>query len=55
MERAKDFVWKYETPFGSSVGILVDGDPGIVVNLTVWRPLSSIKRFVWKTLRKKIY
>ena len=54
-ERAEGFVWKYEIQLGGGASILVDDDQHIVVNLTVWHPLSSLKHFVWKTLHTKIY
>ena len=54
-ERAEGFVWKYETVMGGGTNIIIDDDPRIVVNLSVWQSLSSLKHFVWKTLHTKIY
>ena len=49
-ERAEGFVWKYEKQLDCGDSILVDDIPCIVVNLTVWQSLSSLRHFVWKTL-----
>ena len=54
-KRAEGFVWKYATQLGGGASILADDDPRIVINLTVWQSLSSLKHFVWKTLRTNTY
>lgn len=46
VEHGEGFVWKYETKLSGGASILVDGDPRIVVSLTVWQSLSSLKHFV---------
>lgn len=54
-ERSPGFVWKYETELGGGIERLVDGDPRIVVNLSVWENADALEHFVWNTLHKKIY
>lgn len=54
-ECGKGFVWKYETQLGGGASILLDDYPRIVINLTVWQSLSSLKQYIWKTLRTKTY
>ena len=54
-ERAEGYVWKYETQLGGYARILLDDYPRIIINLTVWQSLSSIKKIIWKTLRTKNY
>ncbi|WP_420397513.1 DUF3291 domain-containing protein [Nioella sp.] len=51
-ERSDGFVWKYETAFGGVVPEEVDGDPRILVNLTVWDSVDSLRFYVWNTLHK---
>ena len=51
-ERAEGYVWKYETQLGGYARTL-DDYPRIIINLTVWQSLSSIKKIIWKTLRTK--
>ena len=51
-ERSDGFVWKYETAFGGVVPEEVDGDPRILVNLTVWDSVEALRFYVWNTLHK---
>lgn len=53
--RSDGFVWKYETGEGGMVDEDVDGDPRIVVNMTVWDSTDSLKHYVWNTLHKHFY
>lgn len=51
--RAEGFVWKYETGRG---GVVLDealhDDPRIVVNMTLWESVETLRNFIWKTLHK---
>lgn len=51
-ERSGGFVWKYETGEGGVVDDLVDGDPRVVVNMSVWVSVETLRHFVWNTLHK---
>jgi hypothetical protein len=51
-ERSDGFVWKYETAFGGVVPDEVDGDPRVLVNLTVWESAEALRFYVWNTLHK---
>ena len=51
-ERSEGFIWKYETAFGGVVPEEVDGDPRILVNLTVWDSVEALRFYVWNTLHK---
>ena len=53
--RTPGFIWKYETELGGGIPRIIDGDPRIVVNLSVWRDADALQHFVWNTLHKKIY
>ena len=55
-ERCQGFVWKTEVEErGGGTSRLIDGDPRIVVQLSVWEDAESLKHFLWNTLHKKIY
>ena len=54
-EHAEGYVWKYVTQLGCVASMLLDDYPRIVINLTVWQPLSSLKKSIYKTLRMKTY
>ena len=53
--RSPGFVWKYETQLGGGIPRVIDGDPRIVVNLSVWEDADALEHFVWNTLHRKIY
>lgn len=54
-ERSPGFVWKYETAPGGVSDQVIDGDPMIVVNMTVWESLADLEFFTWKTLHKAFF
>ena len=53
--RSAGFVWKHQTTLGGATGRVIDGDPRIVMNLSVWESLAVLEHFVWNTLHKKIW
>lgn len=52
-EQSEGFVWKYETGMGGMVDEDVDGDPRMLVNMSVWESLAALRHFTWKTLHKQ--
>ena len=51
-ERSEGFVWKYETDVGGAVDELVENDPRVVINMSVWEDVATLRHFVWNTLHK---
>ena len=51
-ERADGFVWKYATEMGGVVQDDVDEDPRMLINLTVWQSVETLRHFVFNTLHK---
>jgi len=52
------FVWMMEglaEPGGINEEIIIEGDPLLVPNLSVWQDVESLERFVWGTVHKKFY
>ena len=52
------FVWMMEgsgEPVTGNTDAKIEGDPLQVSNLTVWRDVESLERFVWGTVHKKFY
>ena len=47
-EAAPGFVWRWVDPPGSSVGEEFFGDPLIVVNLSVWESIETLREFAYK-------
>lgn len=52
-EASPGFVWKFETGRAGTVDTVVDGDPRILVNLTVWTDVESLRHFTFNTLHKR--
>jgi hypothetical protein len=55
-ERTPGFVWRYQDDSGSATNTRpFDGDPRMAINLSVWRDVESLERFVWQTVHKRFY
>lgn len=53
-ERSDGFVWRLELAATDSNTVVMN-DPRIIVNLSVWRDLDSLERFVFQTVHRRIY
>src|SRR5262245_16875468 len=49
-ERIDGFIWRLHDETGHAMNIRVYDDPEILPNLTVWRDVEALERFVWQTL-----
>lgn len=49
-DNAEGFVWRWESGSIDSSVVDVFGDPNLLVNLTLWESLDSLKHFVYKTV-----
>ena len=54
-ERIDGFVWRLPDETGHAMNIRIYDDPEILPNLTVWRDVEALERFVWQTLHKNMY
>jgi hypothetical protein len=54
-EAIDGFVWRLHDETGHAMNIRVYDDPEILPNLTVWRDVDALERFVWQTLHKRMY
>ena len=43
------FVWRLQTEEGDATSLQPFDDPGIIVNMSVWEDLESLKRFVYRS------
>ena len=46
---APGFVWRLQTEDGDATSIQAFDDPRLIVNMSVWRDVESLKHFVYKT------
>ena len=57
-KRMPGFVWMMEgsgEPGTGNTENNIDGDPQFVANMTVWKNVESLERFVWGTIHKQFY
>lgn len=54
-ERSDGFVWRLKDEAGSSVAMTRETDPMVIPNLSVWRDVTSLENFVFKTVHKRFY
>ncbi|WP_084397854.1 DUF3291 domain-containing protein [Henriciella aquimarina] len=57
-KRMPGFVWMMEgsgEPGTGNTETKIGGDPQLVSNLTVWKDVKSLERFVWGTIHKRFY
>ena len=54
-ERMDGFVWRLKDETGHSTTLQAFTDPTLIVNMSVWRDVSSLEHFVWNTAHKQIY
>ena len=53
-ERTPGFVWRLQSDSGNATDITVDGDPRVIVNLTVWESAEALFDYVYKSGHAKI-
>ncbi|NQY95862.1 MAG: DUF3291 domain-containing protein [Henriciella sp.] len=57
-KRMPGFVWMMDglaEPGSVNEDIVIEDDPLLVPNLSVWKDVESLERFVWGTVHKKFY
>jgi len=48
-DRASGFVWRLQTEDGDATSIQAFDDPQLIINMSVWRDIESLKQFVYQT------
>ena len=51
-ESSEGFVWRLKEESGNATGIQVFDDPDVIVNMSVWRDIASLKNFMFQTLHR---
>ncbi|MEP3277751.1 MAG: DUF3291 domain-containing protein [Stappiaceae bacterium] len=55
-EASKGFVWRYKSDESSGPDMVsLDGDPRLIVNLSVWESSEDLEHFVWNTVHRQVY
>ena len=53
-ESSPGFIWRYQDEEGDDVPERVFGNPSIIVNMSVWHDIDSLKQFVYKSIHKEL-
>lgn len=43
------FIWRLQTEDGDSTGIRAFSDPNLIINMSVWKDIKSLKSYVYKS------
>ncbi|MEQ8304569.1 MAG: DUF3291 domain-containing protein [Cyclobacteriaceae bacterium] len=54
-ENSSGFVWILKDETGTAVNFNLFDDPSLLVNLTVWQDIESMKQFVYNGLHLKVF
>jgi len=47
-DQSPGFIWRLQTEAGDSTDIEVDGDPMMIVNMSVWESVQDLKDFAYR-------
>ena len=53
-DNAEGFIWRWESETIDSSVVDVFGDPLLLVNLTLWESVETLKHFVYKTIHVEL-
>jgi hypothetical protein len=53
-ETSKGFVWRLKEEGGNATEISFNGDPRIIVNMSVWESIDDLSFFTYKTLHRDV-
>jgi len=53
-ESAEGFIWRLKEDSGSATAIRVSDDPLLLINMSVWVNLESLKHYVYKSLHVEL-
>ncbi len=53
-EASPGFIWRLQSDSGNATDIVVNDDPALIVNLSVWRSAGALFDFAYKTLHREL-
>jgi hypothetical protein len=54
-EQSPGFVWRLQGPSGNSTDLKVEGDPRVIVNLTVWDSPDDLFAFAYRSDHRLVF
>jgi len=52
-ERSDGFLWRLRGNGNHALDVLFDPEPDAIVNMSVWRDVDALQRFVWTTVHRR--
>jgi hypothetical protein len=49
-DRSPGFIWRLQTEEGDATSIKIFNDPSLIVNMSVWENIESLKNYVYKSV-----
>lgn len=53
-EQSPGFVWRLQSDSGNATDIDVGGEPGFLVNMSVWESVESLFEYVYKSMHREV-
>jgi hypothetical protein len=53
-DRSPGFVWRLQSEYGDATSIKVYDDDMIIINLTVWESIESLREYVYKSAHYRV-
>jgi hypothetical protein len=54
-DQSPGFVWRLQSESGNATDIHVYSDPKILINISVWQNVESLKKYVYKSLHGEFF
>ncbi len=53
-DNSPGFIWRLQTEEGDATSIKAFDDPSLIVNMSVWENIETLKKFVYKSLHVEL-
>ncbi len=53
-DNSPGFIWRLQSESGNATDIVVDDDPMLIVNMSVWRDVDALFEFAYKTAHRQV-
>lgn len=53
-DNSPGFVWRLQSESGNATDIVVDDNPMLIVNMSVWRDVEALFEFAYKTAHRQV-
>lgn len=54
-EASAGFVWRFKTESGNATSVVAFDDPRLIVNISVWKDLESLRDYVYRTMHGRFF